>query len=132
MFEGPLPERLALRELVDRYADAVMRRDVDAWAATWAEQAQWCFRDTVINGRNSIVETWEKAMADFQGVVFLCQLGSVKIEDGRATLITHTFEHLTYADGRSRMQTGIYHDEAIHNDAWRFTRRAFTARELTI
>lgn len=132
MFEGPQAERLALRELVDRYADAVMRHDVDAWAATWAENAQWCFRDTVIDGRPAIVETWQRAMKEFQGVVFLCQPGSVRVEGNHASLVTHTFEHLTYADGRIRIQAGIYHDEAVLEDGWRFTRRAFTARELTV
>lgn len=132
MFDGPDADRLALRELVDRYADGVMRHDVDAWAATWSQQAQWCFRDTVIDGRDAIVETWQRAMKEFRGVVFLCQPGSVKVDGNRAILVTHTFEHLAYVDGRIRMQAGIYHDEAVLEYGWRFTRRAFTARELTV
>jgi ketosteroid isomerase-like protein len=34
-------DELAIRALVARYADAVCRRDPDAWAATWAEDCKW-------------------------------------------------------------------------------------------
>ncbi len=32
---GPMEDRLAIRELVDSYNDAVMRFDADAWSANW-------------------------------------------------------------------------------------------------
>ena len=38
---GPLEDRLAIRELVDSYNDAVMRKDGDAWAENWRDDATW-------------------------------------------------------------------------------------------
>lgn len=32
-FTGPFEDRLAIRELIESYGDAVTQRDVDAWAA---------------------------------------------------------------------------------------------------
>ncbi len=40
-FEGSSEDRLALRDLLDTYADAVSRADGEAWAATWTEDAEW-------------------------------------------------------------------------------------------
>jgi len=36
-FTGPFEDRLAIRELVDSYGDAVARNDAQAWGANWAE-----------------------------------------------------------------------------------------------
>ena len=40
-FTGPAEDRLAIRELVDSYGDAVYRHDAQAWGANWAEDAVW-------------------------------------------------------------------------------------------
>lgn len=39
-FTGPAEDRLAIRELLETYADAVTRCHADDWAATWAEDAE--------------------------------------------------------------------------------------------
>jgi ketosteroid isomerase-like protein len=132
MFKGPESDRLALRELVDRYSDAVMRLDADAWIATWADNAEWTFRGGTVQGRDVILKTWKKAMSDFTGVLFMSQLGAIEVEGDNARMITHTFEHLVAADGTVRLQAGLYNDEAIREDGWRFVRRSFSARELKL
>ena len=38
---GPLEDRIAIRELVESYNDAVMRFDGDAWADNWRDDATW-------------------------------------------------------------------------------------------
>ena len=38
-FEGPIEDRLAIRELIENYADAVFQRDEERWAANWADEA---------------------------------------------------------------------------------------------
>ena len=38
---GPIEDRLAIRELVDSYNDAVMRTDGEAWAENWRDDATW-------------------------------------------------------------------------------------------
>ena len=32
-------EKLAIRELLDRYCDGVNQRDADIWGSTWSENA---------------------------------------------------------------------------------------------
>ena len=44
-FRGPLEDRLAIRELIDAYADATMLRDAQAWGGLWAEDAVWGYED---------------------------------------------------------------------------------------
>jgi ketosteroid isomerase-like protein len=41
----PRRRSLALRELLETYADAVTRCDAQAWGDTWAEDAQWSLPD---------------------------------------------------------------------------------------
>ncbi|MFN7174902.1 MAG: nuclear transport factor 2 family protein, partial [Thermaurantiacus tibetensis] len=40
-FTGELADRLAIRERIEAYNDAVFRRDAEDWAACWAEDAVW-------------------------------------------------------------------------------------------
>ena len=48
---GPLEDRLAIRELVDSYNDAVMRFDGEAWAANWRDDATWCLGGNDVTGK---------------------------------------------------------------------------------
>ena len=61
-FTGPAEDRLALRELLETYADAVTRCDAQAWGDTWAEDAQWSLPDYpeigTTQGRAAIVAMW--------------------------------------------------------------------------
>jgi hypothetical protein len=65
-FTGPFEARLAIRELLESYADAVTRRDAEAWGATWAEDAEWSLPDYpeigTTHGREAIVAMWVEAM----------------------------------------------------------------------
>ena len=60
----------ALRQLLARYSDAVIRNDADAWIATWAEDGRWSMAPgKVIEGRDAILTTWTTAMKGFNWVV---------------------------------------------------------------
>ncbi|SFS10509.1 nuclear transport factor 2 family protein [Sphingomonas jatrophae] len=133
MFTGPETDRLALRELLDRYSDAVNRMDADAWGATWADDAVWRFRGGEVQGREAIVATWRKAMAGFDAVWFSAFPGAVEVSGDAATLRTHTFEYLHPAAGPPRLQSGTYLDRALRTpDGWRFVERAFTPKEMKL
>ena len=133
MFTGPEQDRLALRELIDSYSDAVIRQDADAWAATWAEDAAWVFRGGEVSGREAIVATWRKAMAGFESVWFMATPGSMAIDGDTAEFVTHTLEHLVPSGGTPKLQSGIYRDQARRTaDGWRFTRRDFSPKELAL
>lgn len=56
-------EYVAIRELCERYVDAVNRRDAKDWGATWAPDAVWDLGRGPVQGRDQIVAAWEGAMA---------------------------------------------------------------------
>ena len=133
VFTGPHEDRLALRELTDRYSDAVNRQDADAWAATWAEDAVWGFRGTEIVGRETILATWQRAMAGFEMVWFQSSPGHIDVRGDEAELRTHTFEYLKPKDAPVRLQTGLYTDRARRlATGWHFSQRLFSATEIKL
>ena len=131
MFAGPERDRLMIRELIDSYGDAVVRRDAHAWGACWAEDAVWRFAGREVSGREAIVSTWHGAMARYSELAFMAFPGAISVEGDRATLRTHTFEHLVPVDGPIRVQAGIYEDLLVRRDGrWLFAQRQFNPREI--
>ena len=62
-------DELAIRALVARYADAVCRRDPDAWAATWSEDCRWDLGGgRVVSGRAETLNLWRTAIAKYDWV----------------------------------------------------------------
>ena len=60
----------ALRQLLARYSDAVIRHDADAWIATWIDDARWSLAPgKVVEGRDAVRATWEAAMKGLNWVV---------------------------------------------------------------
>lgn len=133
MFIGPQADRLALRELLDRYSDAVNRRDRDSWAGCWSSDAIWRFRGGEVVGRDAIVSTWMKAMDGFDAVWFNAFPGSIRIDGDAGTMTTHTFEYLLPGGGAPRLQSGLYEDRLVRvADGWQFAERSFTPKEMTL
>ena len=61
-FSGPLEDRVAIRELMDTYADAICRVDPDDYAACWADEGAvwsipWYPQIGTIEGKDKILET---------------------------------------------------------------------------
>lgn len=120
-------DREAIRTLLEAYADAVIRRDADAWSATWAEDAVWTLMGTPISGRAAIAAAWVQAMAGFPFAGFFCQLGALRIDGDRATGRSYTNEIFRTADGAVRRLVGGYEDRYVRQDGrWLFAARSFT------
>ena len=51
-FSGSVEDRLAIRDLLDIYADGVNQRSVEIWGSTWAEDSEWNL--TVVPGMEKI------------------------------------------------------------------------------
>lgn len=125
MFDGPVEDRLAIRELHDRYADAVVRVDAGAWGDCWAEDAVWEFMGLTIEGRAAIVDLWTGAMAGFDAVSFVAVPGAIAIDGDRAKGRCQTHEILV-EKGQSRVAGGLYEDEFVKRDGrWFYARRNF-------
>ena len=129
VFTGPAEDRLAIRELLETYADAVTRCDAAAWGATWAEDAEWSLPDYpeigTTSGREAVVAMWVEAMKHYPGIIFQAWPGSIEIDGDRATVVSYTSE-VYDQDGVTKRDRGVYHDMCVkENGQWLFQHRTF-------
>jgi uncharacterized protein (TIGR02246 family) len=127
-FSGPAEDLAAIRALHDRYADAVNRRDADAWGALWAEDAVWELMGMRVEGRAAIVGLWTQAMAGFAFVGFFSQPGAIRVSGAHAAGRIWTHEVLEGPEGERR-PLGQYDDQYVQRDGeWLFAERRFNLR----
>jgi AcrR family transcriptional regulator/ketosteroid isomerase-like protein len=121
---GPATD-LALRQLVSRYCDGVIRHDVQTWASTWADDATWQMAADPVVGKDAIVSTWTTAMAGLEWAVHTPALivfevdESLGVGSGRVTISERYSRKGTVA---SLLAT--YYDDVRRIDGrWLFTSR---------
>jgi ketosteroid isomerase-like protein len=125
-FDGPLADRLAIRERIDSYSDAVFRRDAEAWIANWIEDATWSLPGLSVTGKDAIKALWVDAMAGFSFAAFFAVPGHIRIDGDRAEGRVYTREVLVDHDGKVRKIIGAYDDTlAKQGGVWLFTRRVY-------
>jgi len=130
-FIGPLDDRVAIRDLLDAYADAVCIADAEAWGATWAEDGVWELPDYPeigkITGKKSIVAAWTAAMAQYPGIIFASTPGSIVVEADQAVVRSYTSEVFDdKASGKTTRDRGRYDDVVVKRDGkWLFKLRRF-------
>jgi uncharacterized protein (TIGR02246 family) len=129
-FDGPVEDRLAIRELVAAYGDAVSRNSTEDWAALWAEDAMWCLPEIPgmerIEGRDAIVAAWVEAMKGFPFQVNIQTPGDTRVTGDRANGHTYTSELVKDAEGKPARWTGHYTDDYVKRDGrWLFKSRTF-------
>ncbi|WP_156677680.1 nuclear transport factor 2 family protein [Sphingomonas profundi] len=132
-FSGPLEDRVAIRELMDTYADAVSRTDAAAWAGCWAEEgALWSItfypEIGTIEGKAKIVAAWIEAMKTFTGDNFVMTPGSIEADGDRAKVTAWTSEAYDVGETIFR-DRGYYEDVCVKVDGrWFFKERVFYLR----
>ena len=123
---GPLEDRLAIRELVESYNDAVMRFDADAWGANWAEDGVWALPQAEVAGRANIVPMWQQAMSSFSFVGFYASAGPIVVTGDTAHATWYQQEFLHQKDGVKRNMTGQYEDDYVKQGGrWFFKKRVY-------
>jgi uncharacterized protein (TIGR02246 family) len=126
-WHGPIEDRLAIRELIDAYADAVFRRDATAWGATWAADGVWEVAGERREGRAAIVELWQALMARYPFAAMYSTGGGVRIDGREANGTWYVLELLKQDDGADTMVCGRYDDAYVcEAGVWRFMRRSYT------
>lgn len=125
---GPIEDRLAIRELVESYNDAVMRFDADDWAANWTDDATWVLPGAgELTGKATFVPVWQAAMANFEFVGFFASAGPIHVDGDQASGIWYQQEFLHQKDGVKRTVTGRYQDAYVRADGrWFFARRDYS------
>jgi ketosteroid isomerase-like protein len=128
-FEGPLEDRIAIRELLEAYADAVSRFDEKDWGDLWAEDSVWSlpdypqYPDTI--GKAAIVDMWVTAMKDYPGIMFQAWPGAITVDGDRAVVRSWTSE-VYDKDGKVHRDRGRYEDICVKVDGrWLFQTRSF-------
>jgi ketosteroid isomerase-like protein len=129
-FAGPIEDRLAIRELLETYSEAVCLVDADAWSATWAEDGVWELPDYPeigkIVGRRNIVTAWKAAMAGYPGIVFVATPGSIVVRGDEATSTSYTSEVFNDKNGVTNRHRGRYEDVLVKRGGqWLFKSRRF-------
>ena len=128
---GPLEDRLAIRELVESYNDAVMRFDADAWGANWAEDAIWDLGQGSHQGRDTIVAAWLEAMSRFSFVGFFASAGPVTVDGETAHATWYQQEFLHLKEGGKMGITGRYEDDYVKLDGrWYFSKRVYSVLNM--
>lgn len=139
-FKGSLEDRIAIRELLESYSDAVTQRDGKAWAACWAEGDDSCWRLpdlkgwAEINGKESIVREWHIMMDAFHGpggepavCTFICIPGNLTVDGDSAQGRSYTTEMFVDGAGRTRETKGQYDDRFVREGGrWLFRERNWT------
>ena len=128
---GPTEDRLAIRELIDAYGDAVCRRNADDWVMNWAPDGVWFLRGNEIRGHAALRDTWLKAMAAYSFIGFSSYPGAIAVNGDTARVRVQTNEWLTTVEGRTRRQHGTYEDRLVKiGGHWHFAQRSFTVNEM--
>lgn len=126
-FTGPLEDRLAIRELYSRYADAAFSGNTEAWLDCWAVDCTWVTPLGPSSGKEALVKQWEALWSLIETMTFFTEVGGIEVEGDRVRSHGYSRENSLWKDGRMVKITGRYDDEAVREDGiWRFTRRTFT------
>jgi ketosteroid isomerase-like protein len=128
-FTGPLEDRVAIRELIDSYSDAVNRVDAGAWGECWAEDSMWEMPDYPEwgrkEGRGNIVALWIEAMKTVPGLIMIANPGSIEVNGNEARVVTYTSEVYDQG-GVTKRDRGRYNDICVkRNGRWLFKARSF-------
>lgn len=116
-----------IRQLHARFADAVARKDADAFAACFAQDGEWKIAGMHLRGRREISEAIARLLGYCQRVHLIVGTPLLDFGDGVATGRTAMTELAKRADGSSAMTLGTYYDRYVDEDgAWRFMRRHWT------
>lgn len=117
-----------IRQLYARFVDAVWRKDDTAFAACWAEDAEWKIATLHMHGREEIRSTFAKLLGACQRVQFIP--GPVLLElgaDGTALGRVNCTELAKMGDGSAAMTLGVYHDRYVQeaDGRWVFKLKHF-------
>ena len=118
---------MALRNLMARYVDAVNRRDGDAWAKTWAEDASWDLLGTEVSGRANIVGLWQQMMSGFEFALMMPSSCLLEIDGDRASGHWYLQEYTRDLEGNSGTVLSRYLDTYSRVDGqWLYQSRRYS------
>lgn len=124
-FSGPEVDRMAIRELMECYADAASRIDKAQWLSCWAPDAVWAMRPGEVVGPEALSQTWDMIFASVDALAFYAMPGAIAVTGDTASARCHVREIVRRGDDVTRL-CARYDDELVrHEGRWRFARRTY-------
>ena len=126
----PVTEELAVRDLVQRYADAICRQDAGAVADLFTPDGEWTVSgDGRPTGRAEITAFLDGLLESWATIVHALLSGRVHLDPtdpDRATGRWYISEFGQQANGTEVFFAGVYHDAYVRDAGiWRFARRRY-------
>ncbi len=121
-------DKLAIREVIERYTSAATRGDWDGFEELWTDDAVWLVGHPVNSRVQGAGAIKEELMATLENQDFFIQMTHdpvITLEgEGRASATT-LIHALARLEGHHQVTNfGIYSDELVKIDgSWRFSRR---------
>ena len=119
---------VAIRQVAERYVDAVNRFDAPAWGQTWAPDGEWHVNE-VHKGRDRMVEVWTGIMSSIPNVYMHVYSGVIDdVTADTASGRWYMGEFLNLPGGTRSMNSICYFDTYVRLDGqWYIKTRRFAA-----
>lgn len=116
---------IALRQLIARYCDAVLRRDSEAFAQVWAADGVWQLGKP-IEGREAVVAAFDKLMKGYAWLVQSAPNAVFEVDEANGTASGRVaiVEQFKKVRGGPGSFVGVYHDRYVRcQGVWQFAER---------
>jgi hypothetical protein len=127
MSDTGVADELEIRNLVARYADAVLRSDPGAWLETWASEGEWELLGESSRGHEALAARLDALTSGLEYVMQFVGAGIVHVEGSGGRGRWPIVEHARTRNGDALFTMGAYRDDYCQEaGAWRFARRRFS------
>ncbi|MCJ2178251.1 nuclear transport factor 2 family protein [Novosphingobium album (ex Hu et al. 2023)] len=125
LFAGPAAERMAIRELMEAYADASSRMDKQQWLNCWSDDCVWHTSTGEVAGKAALSERWDQIAESMTALAFFAMPGTIRVTGDTATASCHVRE-IARILGQVRKFSARYDDELVKREGrWLFRRRTY-------
>lgn len=133
-FSGGLEDRIAIRELLETFADALNREDSALLSTCWTDDSVWVTPQGRHEGKNEIVTNWANYTEGYRrgtGVIYRAtfyQPATIRVDGETASGITY-FSVITFTDQGSapHVFAGSYVEAYVKTQGkWLFRSREYT------
>lgn len=115
-----------IRDLHERYTDAVWRKDFDAFAGCFTEDGEWRISGRVFRGRTEIRNGIAIILDNFVRVLISFRTPILQVGDGRASGRTYIDERCAWKNGNRNISIGRYYEHFVEEgERWLFSWRLF-------
>jgi len=122
----PIAADFGIRQLHARFADAVFRKDADAFAECFALNGEWKIAGMQIRGRDEIRDKFSLLLSPCARVQLLTGTPVLEFGQDEVSGRLQVTELAKMADGSAALTIAVYYDRYVEeNGRWRFGWRHF-------